>query len=217
MMTRRVIGLLILTAACCVLIAAAGGGVAFVQRPVGATYLGLWSGWWLAIAAGRRRGAKSAYDRSQRAVLALGILALVGLVLLPPWEYAHFAGPFPRDGLLAWTGLCIFAAGIALQLAAFRALRGFYTSRLGMQPGHRLVTGRPYRWVRHPGYLSNLVCLAGIGLALSSIAGLALTVFVVPLIVRRITYEEEMLAAEFGEAYRVYRQQTRWRLVPLIY
>jgi len=217
MVTRRAMGLLIFTAACCALIAVAGGGTVFVQRPVGVTYLVLWSGWWLVIAVGRRRGAKSADDKSQRTVLALGILALIGLILLPPWEYAHFAGPIPRDGLLAWAGLCLFAAGIALQSAAFRALRGFYTSRLGMQPGHRLVTGGPYRWVRHPGYLSNLVCLTGMGLALSSIAGLALTIFVVPLVVWRIAREEEMLVVEFGEAYQVYRQQTRWRLIPFIY
>jgi protein-S-isoprenylcysteine O-methyltransferase Ste14 len=172
--------------------------------------------WWLVIAVGRQRGAKSGYNKSQQTVLALGILALIGLIVLPPLEYAHFTGPIPRDGILAWSGLCLFAVGIALQSAAFWALRGFYTSRLGMQPGHRLVTAGPYRWVRHPGYLSNLLYLVGMGLALSSIAGLILTAFVVPLILWRIRCEEEMLVAEFGEAYEVYRQQTRWRLIPLL-
>jgi protein-S-isoprenylcysteine O-methyltransferase Ste14 len=114
-------------------------------------------------------------------------------------------------------GLGLFAAGIALQVAAFWALRGFYTSRLGIQPGHHLVTGGPYRLVRHPGYLSNLMCLTGMGLALSSIAGLALVAFVVPLIVWRITCEEQMLVTELGAAYRTYKQRTRWRLIPLIY
>jgi protein-S-isoprenylcysteine O-methyltransferase Ste14 len=44
-----------------------------------------------------------------------------------------------------------------------------------------------------------------------------MTIFVVPLVVWRITCEEQMLVTEFGEAYQVYRQQTRWRLIPLIY
>jgi protein-S-isoprenylcysteine O-methyltransferase len=199
-MTRRLIGLLVFVVICCVLIVVAGGGTVFVQRSVGLTYLALWVVWWLVIAVGRRRGARSDYDRGQWIVMTLGTLALIGLILLPPWEYTQFAGPIPRDGPLAWAGLCLFTAGIVLQSAAFWSLRSFYTSRLGMQPGHRLVTGGPYRWVRHPGYLSSLLCLAGMGLALSSIAGLALTAFVVPLVLWRIEGEEKMLVTEFGRA-----------------
>jgi len=217
MSIKRMVGLLFFALLCCVLIVLAGGGRAFLRRPVGAAYLVLWIGWWLLIAVGRQRGAPSAYDRSQRVILALGVVALAGLVLGPPWEYARLSGPIPQDGLWAWLGLALFAAGIGLQAAAFWALRGFYTSRLGIQPQHRLVTSGPYRLVRHPGYLSNLLCLAGIGLALSSLIGLGLTLFVVPLIVRRIAREEEMLVAELGEGYEGYRQRTRWRLIPYLF
>jgi protein-S-isoprenylcysteine O-methyltransferase Ste14 len=217
MKTKRLVGLSAFMAICCVLIVFAGGGLAFLRRPVGAAYLALWIAWWLLIAIGRQRGVPSAYDRSQRVILALGIVALVGLILVPPWEYTHFSGPIPRDGPLAWFGLGLFGAGILLQASAFRALRGLYTLRLGVQPEHRLVTSGPYRLVRHPGYLSNLLCLAGMGLALSSLVGLGLTLFVVPLFVRRIAREEEMLAAEFGQEYQRYRQQTRWRLIPYIF
>jgi protein-S-isoprenylcysteine O-methyltransferase Ste14 len=45
----------------------------------------------------------------------------------------------------------------------------------------------------------------------------ALTLFVVPLIGRRIESEEGVLAAEFGDEYKRYRQQTRWRLWPLVF
>jgi protein-S-isoprenylcysteine O-methyltransferase Ste14 len=160
MRINRLAGLLFFALLCCLLIVIAGGGWAFLQHLVGASYLALWIVWWLLIAVGRQRGVPSAYDRSQRLILALGIVALVGLIVVPPWEYARFSGPIPRDGPLAWIGLTLFAAGIALQAAAFWALRGLYTSRLGMQPGHRLVTNGPYRLVRHPGYLSNLLCLS---------------------------------------------------------
>jgi protein-S-isoprenylcysteine O-methyltransferase Ste14 len=39
---------------------------------------------------------------------------------------------------------------------------------------------------------------------------------VVPLVLRRIEREEEMLLAELGEAYRVYQSKTR-RLIPQLY
>ena len=213
----RLIGLPVFVAICCALIVVAGGSVAFVRRPVGAAYLALWIVWWLLILIGRQRGVPSAYDRGQRAIVALGTVALVGLIVVPPWEYAHLSGPIPRDGPLAWIGLALFGAGIALQAAAFWTLRGLYTSRLGVQPGHRLVTGGPYSLVRHPGYLSNLLCMAGIGLALSSLVGLGLTLLVVPLIVQRIGREEEMLSAEFGLEYERYRKRTRGRLIPWVF
>lgn len=216
-MTKRLIGLSVFIVICCVVIVLSGGSVTFIQKPVGATYLILWVLWWLVIAVGRRRGVRSPYDRSQRAIMALGVLVLLGLVVVPPWEYARFSGPIPRDGPLAWVGLFLFAVGIALQVAAFWALRGFYTSRLGVQPGHHLVTSGPYRFVRHPGYSSNLLCLAGMGLALSSLVALGLTALVVLLVSWRVKHEEEMLVTEFGEEYQAYKQQAKWRLVPLIY
>jgi protein-S-isoprenylcysteine O-methyltransferase Ste14 len=217
MKAKRLVGLLVFVAVCCVIIVAAGGGMDFLWRPVGAAYLILWVAWWLLIAIGRQRGEPSAYDRGQRAIYTLGTVALVGLIVGPPWEYAHHSGPIPRDGPLAWIGLALLAAGILLQAAAFWALRGLYTSRLGMQPHHRLITRGPYRLVRHPGYLSNLICLAGMGLALSSLIGLGLTLLVVPLVVRRILSEEEMLATVFSQEYERYRQQTRWRLIPRVF
>lgn len=216
-MTKILIGRLIFIAASCVIIVVAGGGVAFIHRPVGTLYLALWVAWWVVTSLGRQSGAPSAYDRTQRViVMAMSFVSVPLLIVGPPWEYAHFTGPIPRDGPVAWIGLALFAAGIALQAAAMWVLRGMYTVRLGMQPGHHLVTNGPYRLVRHPGYLSYIVSMTGIGLALSSLVGLGLPILVVPFILWRIRHEEEMLVVEFGEEYRTYVQQTK-RLIPLVY
>ncbi len=216
-MARHLIGRLIFIAISCLIIILAGGGVAFVRRPVGVTYLALWVAWWIVLALGRRRGVPSEYDRKQRVIVSLGTAALAVVIIASPWEYAHFAGPIPRDGTLAWAGLVLFAVGIVLQAAALWVLRGFYTSRLGLQPGHRLVASGPYRIVRHPGYLSNLMCMMGIGLALSSLLALGSTILVVPLIVWRIEREEEMLLTQFGVVYEAYKQKTKWRLIPGVF
>lgn len=150
-------------------------------------------------------------------VIAYSLVSAPLLIVAPPWEYAHFTGPFPRDGPVAWIGLVLFAAGIALQAAAMWELRGMYTVRLGMQPEHHLVTSGPYRLVRHPGYLSYIISMTGIGLALSSLVGLGLVILVAPFILWRIQHEETMLVAEFGEEYQAYVLQTKWRLIPLVY
>jgi len=217
-MIKVLIGRLIFIAASCVMIVVAGGGVAFIRRPVGALYLAFWVVWWVVTSLGRHIGAPSAYDKTQRVmVIGLSVVSVPLLVVAPPWEYAHFAGPIPRDGPLAWIGLALFGTGIALQAGAMWALYGMYTVRLGVQPTHHLVRSGPYRSVRHPGYLSYLVSMTGIGLALGSLVGLGLVILVVLFILWRIQHEEEMLAAEFGEEYRTYRRQTRWRLIPLVY
>ncbi len=197
------------------IIVAAGGGYPLLSRPVGASYVVLWVAYWL-VQAGRPVGEPSEYDRQQRWVYSSGAVIIPFLVVAPPWEYVNFGGPIPRDGPLAWAGLVTFALGILLLGAAMKALGKMYTSYLGIQPGHHLVTSGPYRFVRHPGYLSELMVMFGIGLSLSSLVGLALGVASVALVLYRIGSEEQMLVDEFGDEYRSYMKRTR-RLIPSIY
>lgn len=212
-LTLRLVFLAIL----CFVTVIAGGGITFFQRPVGTLYLALLVLWGGVTVVERKEGVPSTYDKKQRVVLIIfGIISVPVLFIAPAWEYAHLAGPIPRDGALAWIGLAIFGAGIALQAAAMRELRGFYTLRLGIQPGHRLVRSGTYRFVRHPGYLGFILSVTGIGLSLSSIIALVSVIPTVLFILWRIKGEEEMLLTEFGEEYKTYMQETR-QLIPLIY
>ena len=212
----RVLTIRFVLVALCSAIIALAGGVSCVLRPVGALYLALWIAWLLVVALGRERGARSSYDRTQRAFLVLSGIIMLVLLTVPPWEYTHLPRSIPRDGLLSWFGLTLFAVGVGIQFAAVRALQGFYTVRLGVQAAHRLITDGPYRFVRHPGYLGHMLCMAGIGLALSSLIALGLTLLMLPLLLWRIRHEEQMLSAEFGEDYLSYKKKTK-RLIPFIY
>jgi len=198
------------------IIVALGGGPAFISRPIGGIYLILWMLWGFVTALGRQRGAASPYDKSQRAFTALGGPIMLALITVAPWEYANLVGPIPRDGPLAWIGLILFGVGDVLQAAAMWALHGLYTSRLGVQPGHRVVKSGPYRLVRHPGYLGAIFCLTGMGLALSSLMAIGLSILFIPVLLWRMGREEEMLLTEFGEEYRAYTRKTK-RLIPLVY
>ncbi|MBI2938019.1 MAG: isoprenylcysteine carboxylmethyltransferase family protein [Thaumarchaeota archaeon] len=214
-MRSVVIGRVLFALTTSVIVALAGGGLTFLLRPVGAVYMVLWIAYWL-VQAGRRRGQASSYDRKQRIVYVSGVIIIPVLVVVVPWEYTHFTGPIPRDDLVSWAGLALFALGITVLAAAVRTLGELYTSYLGIQPEHRLVTSGPYRYVRHPGYLGELLSMFGIGFALSSVVGLALAFLSLLLVLKRIKQEEEMLTAKFGNEYRAYMGRTK-RLIPFIY
>ena len=70
----------------------------------------------------------------------------------------------------------------------------------------------PYRWLRHPIYLGWLLLVFGspvmtAGRLLFAVVSTAYLVVAIPI-------EERSLVHEFGQSYRDYQKQVRWRLVP---
>jgi len=75
-----------------------------------------------------------------------------------------------------------------------------------------LVTAGPYRWVRHPAYLGELVAVLGLCLQSVTLAALLLTAGAAAAVAARIRIEERLLAAD--PAHEAYRTAVRWRLIP---
>jgi protein-S-isoprenylcysteine O-methyltransferase Ste14 len=84
-----------------------------------------------------------------------------------------------------------------------------------MAEARKLVTGGPYRIVRHPLYLGEQVSIAGVLLQYLSPA--VLFVFAVQIAFQfyRMSCEEKILAATFPE-YAEYAKRT-WRILPGLY
>lgn len=83
-----------------------------------------------------------------------------------------------------------------------------WSPQLQLREGHHLVTSGPYARIRHPMYTG--ITGFGVGLALVSAnwVFVALVALVVVGLLLRIPREEEMLIAEFGDEYRMYKQRT---------
>jgi protein-S-isoprenylcysteine O-methyltransferase Ste14 len=80
---------------------------------------------------------------------------------------------------------------------------------------HELVTGRPYRWVRHPLYTVGSSFFASLSVVAANwFMGLASVVVLLMLLVR-LPKEEEKLIERFGDEYRAYMERTG-RLLPCI-
>jgi protein-S-isoprenylcysteine O-methyltransferase Ste14 len=124
-------------------------------------------------------------------------------------------GRFPTR--LGWAGVGVMTVGLALRVAASRALGSHYTRTLRTADDQPVVTNGPYRYVRHPGYAGVLLLWFGYGLALTSLPATLVTS--VPNLVayrRRINAEETMLIEALGAPYREYQRSTK-RLVPGLY
>jgi protein-S-isoprenylcysteine O-methyltransferase Ste14 len=106
-------------------------------------------------------------------------------------------------------GQVLGCAGIALALYALWTLgRSF-----GIAPADRgLVRAGPYRWVRHPMYLGELIALCGAVIGDPTLwNNLVLHSLLITLLLR-IRWEEIALFD-----YGAYAGRVRWRLIPFIY
>lgn len=112
--------------------------------------------------------------------------------------------------------LLLFGAATTLQLWAMAANPFFSPEiRLQSERGHQLVTGGPYRFLRHPGYLAMLISVPASGLAIGSWLALVPAAAFCLVILKRVRAEEEFLQKNLA-GYSGYMRQVRGRLFPRI-
>jgi len=156
------------------------------------------------------------FDRDSTKFIGCAFAITLAMLLVAPiLDYLQIATL--SGAATASFGLVMMVCGLMLRYWASRTLGAYYTRTLLVKTDHHLVDSGPYRLVRNPGYLGNLLIFIGAGLAASN--GLAVVVITVVLLaayVYRIRVEESMLRSTFGDAYQTYMTRT-WRLIPLVY
>jgi protein-S-isoprenylcysteine O-methyltransferase Ste14 len=114
----------------------------------------------------------------------------------------------PLPNWLRWIGIGLGIIAWSLLFWTLRYLGKNLTDTVVTRKEHALVTGGPYRWVRHPFYTSVTMAILANSLAAANwflfLAGVSFFI----LIVIRTRKEEENLLGRFGEEYRKYMQRT---------
>ena len=125
------------------------------------------------------------------------------LLLVGPSETVRTAGM-----------LTLFAATV-LYIKSLSYLGNNYSPCFDAHLPFRIVRHGPYRHIRHPLYLANILQGIGFTLASSSLWVLLLAAYGIVSIIRAIVSEESYLGQRFPE-YENYRAKTS-RLIPFIY
>ena len=157
-----------------------------------------------------RRGQTGA-DPRRLAVLRVLFVAFVLIALFDIGRF-HWSDTVPRS--LQVAALLVAAAGMAWTFWAVAANRYFVpVIRIQPERGHRVVTEGPYAWVRHPGYLGNVIAAPATAIALGSWWALVPALAIAALFVARTSHEDRFLRANLA-GYADYAARVRWRLVP---
>jgi protein-S-isoprenylcysteine O-methyltransferase Ste14 len=157
------------------------------------------------------------FDRGSTTLIGASFgIAILVLLVASLLDYLR-NGEVPDNELVGWIGIILILAGLALRVWAALTLGEFYTRTLLITDRQRVVESGPYRLIRHPGYLGDIILWGGAALATANWIAIVL---IIPLMVAAYTYrirhEETMLLVTLGEQYRNYVART-WKLIPFIY
>jgi protein-S-isoprenylcysteine O-methyltransferase Ste14 len=132
-------------------------------------------------------------------------LSTFGYLLFPGW-LAWAALPLPI--WLRWLGVVTGVLCSALMFWTLSSLGKNLTDTVVTRAGATLVTHGPYRWVRHPFYVTAALLMGSVTLLTASGLIGASSLFVLALLALRTPKEERMLVARFGPSYSDYMART---------
>lgn len=176
----------------------------------------VWDGYWFISARGVKRAAsKESLGTRIPAVIGLVLSAL--LMLAPGWFGPFFGQRFlPESDLLYFAGLALLLAGVYWAFWARHTLGANWSGRVTIKEDHELVTGGPYRLVRHPIYTGVLFAFMGSALALGRVGNLFAIAIMLAIFSYKMRMEEKVLNQHFGAKYADYRRSTK-ALIPLLW
>lgn len=113
------------------------------------------------------------------------------------------------------SGILLFVIWWILFLWAM-ASNPFFSEGVRIQKGHQVAKQGPYRLVRHPGYLGNLIGCIGQPLLFGSWWAFVPAILTIIAFVIRTALEDKTLQKELN-GYSDYAKQVRYRLIPSIW
>lgn len=142
-------------------------------------------------------------------VLVLTIVSVFKIGTIPVEFETRFA-------TVRIVGLILFVLFSWIQVWAYKSLGNSYAQDVVILKEHKLFISGPYKFIRHPQYLSQFLSDLGAGLALLSFVVVPIVVLVeLPLFLMRAKLEDRLLQKHFGEMFARYKKDSGF-MIPFI-
>ena len=160
----------------------------------------------------KRLNAKEEQREQQDVVKLSGLMFLAAFILaglnfrfqwivLPDW--------------ISWAAVAIFLISYGLYAEVMRE-NTWLSRTIEVQEEQKVVDTGLYGVVRHPMYMSTLFLFLAMPLVLGSLISFLIMLVYIPIIVKRIRNEEQVLE-EGLEGYTEYKQKVKYRVIPFIW
>ena len=152
-------------------------------------------------------------ESEQKIVIALSGVMFIAAFIFAGLNYRFTWNVLPNFIVYISTGLFF----LAYMMYAEVLRENEYLSRtIEVQKDQRVVDTGLYGIVRHPMYSATIILFLSMGLILGSLISFAILLFYIPIIVKRIRNEEEVLSRNLT-GYDEYMKKIRYRLIPFIW
>jgi protein-S-isoprenylcysteine O-methyltransferase Ste14 len=170
---------------------------------------------------GAKRGLKSTVSEIrekpktflQKYPPVLSMLSLVALILavfqIGTLEYLE------EFNTIRYIGLVIYLVFSWIQVWSFKTLGDNYSQDIMIKKNHELITKGPFKLIRHPQYLCQILLDIGATAAtLSYIVGV-FALIEIPIYIMRASMEDKLLAKHFAEKFSEYKKKSGF-MIPFI-
>ena len=114
-------------------------------------------------------------------------------------------------------GMTLIGLGLMIRIHSLSTLKQYFTYSVAKVESHKIIETGLYKFIRHPGYLGQIMIFIGISISISN--WLSILFMLIPIMfayLYRIKVEERFMLEQLGENYLNYQGRTK-RIVPLIY
>jgi len=114
-------------------------------------------------------------------------------------------------------GMALVVIGFVIRIHSILTLKQYFTFSVAQVENHKIIETGLYKFIRHPGYLGQLIIFIGISTSISNWLSILVMMIAITLgYFYRIKVEERFMLEQLGEDYLNYQERTK-RLIPMIY
>ena len=145
----------------------------------------------------------------------LSMLSLVALILAVFQIGTLNYESFKDYNAIRYAGLIVYLVFSWIQVWSFKTLGDNYSQDIMIKKNHELVTKGPFKFIRHPQYLCQILLDLGATAATFSYILGFLALIEIPIYIMRASLEDKLLAKYFTEKFSDYKKKTGF-MIPFI-